>query len=244
MKKKKPNLFEAMYIKRENRVIQRSDHVITLFPHVQKYMSDNDMSGNVHFFGNVVNIESDIELSQNQIKVKFKSKKILFIGQSAYRSGAIELIEAVIELRKINIEYEVDIVGASPAEIDFKFDWLRVHGYLDKQNERQQNIYNSLLLNAKYFVNTTKIWAGFQSILEAMYYHTPVIVSANPGSSSFFRGEDPLIYLGDTTLVDLLCRKEKDKFSDYLSDSTNSKNSVKNHTWANFTSHLQKLIHV
>ena len=243
MKKKKPNLFEAMFIKREGRVINLSDHVITLFPHVQKYMSDNNMSSRVHFFGNVVNIEDDVELSQNEIEVKYNSNKILFIGQSAYLTGAVDLIKAVIELRKLNIKYEVDIVGISLSEIDFKFDWLRVHGYLDKQDERQKLKYNSLLTNAKYFINTTKVWAGFQSILEAMYYHTPVIVSANPGLSSFFKGEDPLIYLGEKALVDLLCQKEKEKFSDYLITCTNSKDAVKQHTWANFTSHLQRLFH-
>ena len=54
---------------------------------------------------------------------------------------------------------------------------ISFHGYLEKDDELQNEKYKSILKNSLAFINTTPEWAGFSSTLEAMYYGLPIYTS-------------------------------------------------------------------
>ena len=120
---------------------------------------------------------------------------------------------------------------------------MKVHGYLDKEKPEDKRKYYELLSNARLFVNTTPGWSGFQALMEAMYFHNPIVVRPNESLSSYFPNLKELAYIleeGGASLVALLLRS----FSDgarYQSMSKVSRQSVEASTWSNFTDGVIKL---
>ena len=242
--KRQPSCFERKSIDRENDVIEAADAVITLFPNVREYMLRKYKNKNIYCFGNVVNIDDDVVLPADIQKRKIKSQKLLFIGQPFYLQGAHELIAAALSLRESGVNCEVDIIGINAGLIGSEYPWLTVHGYLDKERPEEKRKYYELVANARLFVNTTSAWSGFQSLLEAMYFYTPILVRPNGSLNSYFPNLNQLAYV----LEDREVRLESlliDSFSDsekYQSMSELSHSSVKSFTWSHFTENMIKLI--
>ena len=177
--KRTPSRLELRSIERENKVIESANAVVTLFPDVHKYMLERYKNKNIYYFGNVVNIDEEVKISDDILSKKKNSKKLLFIGKPFYIDGAKELISAVANLRSKGFEIEVDIVGIDSTLIDQKYSWLSLHGYLDKGIPSEKQKYYSLLENAKLFVNTTPNWNAFQATLEALHFYAPIVVRSN-----------------------------------------------------------------
>lgn len=242
--KRRPSRLEMRSIAREDRVIENANAVITLFPDVHKYMHQRYKNRNIFYFGNVVNIDSYVELPPDILDRKRNSRSLLFIGQPYYLSGAHQLIDAVDVLRKEGYDLLVDIVGIEPSLIGRDFDWLSVHGYLDKGNAIAKRKYYELLANAKLFVNTTAGWTAFQAMLEAMYFFNPIVVRCNPNLVQTFPGAHTFSYFVEDQ-EDSLQAKLVDSllFSDeYLSRCRMAHEAAKPFTWVNFTDQLVKVI--
>jgi glycosyltransferase involved in cell wall biosynthesis len=237
--KRQPSRLERRSIDRENAIIEAADAVITLFPDVREYMLRKYKNKNIYCFGNVVNVDDGVAIPADIQQRKIKSNRLLFVGQPFYLPGALELIAAARSLRENGVDCEVDIVGIGPDLIGEQHSWLRVHGYLDKENAEDKKKYYELLSSARLFVNTTPGWSGFQALLEAMYFHNPIVVRPNESLSSYFPNLKALAYLLEEggVLEEILLTSFSDE-ARYQSMSEVSHKSVDSSTWSNFTENL------
>ncbi|PLV54741.1 hypothetical protein [Erwinia sp. B116] len=73
---------------------------------------------------------------------------------------------------------ELDIIGMHARELrGADHPAIRCHGYLRKDVPAERKKYNDLLIGARMVVNPSDVWVGYSSIIEAMYFYTPVITS-------------------------------------------------------------------
>jgi glycosyltransferase involved in cell wall biosynthesis len=241
--KRQPSRLERKSIDRENAVIEAADAVITLFPNVREYMLRRYNNNSIYFFGNVVNVDDDVVVPEDIQNKKLLSNRLLFVGQPFYLSGALELIAAVGNLREKGVDCQVDIVGIDPSLIGVKFEWLSVHGYLDKENPEEKRKYYELLANARLFVNTTPGWSGFQAILEALYFHNPIAVRLNEGLESYFDCLQDIAYVigeGGLSLEKAILASLLD-VEDYQRKSKASYHSVESSSWSQFIENVTLL---
>jgi len=242
--KRQPSRLERRSIDRENAVIEAADAVITLFPNVREYMLRKYKNQNIYCFGNMVNVDDDVVLPADIRKRKLNSRRFLFVGQPFYLPGALELIAAARNLRQQGLECEVDIIGIEPGLIGAEYRWLTVHGYLDKEKPDDKKKYYELLSNARLFVNTTPGWSGFQALLEAMYFHTPIVVRPNESLSSYFSNLSTVAHVleeGGANLDSLLAKSLTDS-AQYQQMSNAARKAVESSTWNNFTTKLIELL--
>lgn len=242
--KRRPSRLERNSIDRENAVIEGADAVITLFPNVHKYMLQKYQNRNIYCFGNVVNVDDDVMLPADIRERKLISKRFLFVGQPFYLPGALELIAAARSLRQHGFACEVDIIGIDSSLIGVEYEWLNVYGYLDKDKPSDKQIYYELLSNARLFVNTTPGWSGFQALLEAMYFHNPVVARFNESLNSYFQNLTTVAYLVEEdgpNLESILIGSLTDS-ARYQQMSDAARKAVESSTWNNFTTELIRLL--
>ncbi len=242
--KRQPSKLERKSIERENQVIEAADAVVTLFPNVRDYMLQRYSNQNIYYLGNVVNTDESVVLPADIRYRKLNSKRLLFIGQPFYLQGALELIGAAYNLRRRGIDCDVDIIGISADMIGVNYEWLTVHGYLDKEKQADKLKYYELLSDARLFVNTTSGWSGFQALLEAMYFYNPIVVRDNECLSSYFSDVNAVAYLHnddgcslESLLLDALSDSDR-----YQKMSDAARKAVESSTWENFTYKLMELI--
>lgn len=174
---REPDLFEQAFIRREDKQIGGADWVFVLFPSVAEYMKSRYVDKRIHYLGNVINslyTISDGRISQN----KQASYTILFVGSKKYAKGANCLIDAYERLRTVYPALSVHIIGMTDVDLINQPVGVHCYGYLDKDKSADRELYYSLLKKATLFVNTTPKWGAFSATIEAMYFYTPVIVSA------------------------------------------------------------------
>lgn len=241
--KRKPSHLERNSINRENAVIEKADAIITLFPNVREYMLKKYKNRNIYCFNNVVNIDEKVVPPADIREKKQASKRFIFVGQSFYLSGALELINAARNIRMQGYDCEVDIIGIDSSLIGAKYNWLKIYGYLDKEKCSDKQLYYDLMANARLFVNTTPGWSGFQALLEAMYFHNPILVRPNESLNSYFPDLTSVAHIlkeGETNLESLLVECLTDNIRHQkMSDAARS--AVESSTWENFTSRLIRL---
>ena len=171
-----PDILEKTSIRREDRQIEGSDLVLTLYPGVAKYMNTIYKNNNIMYIGNVINSNKIVNQS-HVIELKITSKNLLFIGNIKYKDGAQFLIDSFKVLKNWFPDLVLNIVGMNKTDFDVLPDDVHCFGYLDKDSENDRRLYYSLLENARIFVNTTPKWGAFSATLEAMYFFTPIIVT-------------------------------------------------------------------
>ena len=239
--KRKPSKMEMKSVAREDLVIESADAVVTLYPDVHKYMLNRYQNKNIYYFGNVVNIDAEVTIPLDILTIKKNSNNLLFIGKPFYLDGANELISAVENLRARGYELNVDIVGIESNLISKKFDWLTIHGYLDKGRPSDKHKYYDLLKSAKLFINSTPRWNAFQATLEAMYFYTPIVVRSNESLIQTFSKLEGFSYLvtGRNEDLEKEIIKSLEYKEQYLEKCKNSHKAAEPYTWENFT---QKLV--
>lgn len=174
--KRAPDSLERKSIEREEAMVRNADTVISLYPAVAEILRERFPKTNVAYLGNVINCVIDPP-SQEIITQKRVSRNILFIGGPHYIQGAECLIEAFSLLKIKMPEIQLDIVAMDSSMFKSLPSGVTCHGYLDKSDFDGRQKYYSLLKDAKLLVNTTPMWSGFSSMIEAMYFYTPVITS-------------------------------------------------------------------
>jgi glycosyltransferase involved in cell wall biosynthesis len=242
--KRNPSRLERKSIDRENAVIEAADAVITLFPNVREYMLRKYKNQNIYCFGNVVNVDDDVVPPADIRERKLNSKRFLFVGQPFYLPGALELIVAARNLRQQGFACEVAIIGIDPGLIGVEYGWLTVHGYLDKEKPGDKQKYYELLSSARLFVNTTPGWSGFQAILEAMYFHNPIVVRPNESLNSYFSNLTSFAHIveeGGPDLEAILAESLTDNVR-YQKMFDAARKAVESSTWNNFTTKLIGLL--
>lgn len=174
---REPDLFEKGCVEREDSEIENADFVFPLFPSVTEYMKSRYQNRNIHYLGNVIN--SVYEVSEEQIRYdKQVSYNLLFVGSKKYINGARCLVRACERLKARYPQLTLHIVGMINDDFEHKPAFVSCYGYLDKDKEADREQYYSLVQKAKIFINTTPKWGAFSATIEAMYFYTPVIVSA------------------------------------------------------------------
>ena len=179
--KRSPLYMEQFAIKRQDKLLKEADTVVSLFSDVCEFYERKNSEFCLNYIGNVIN-SKQLNLSKIDriIDGKINNYNILFLGKKYYKSGLLSLLRAV-QLLENKYPIKVDVIGMDKTENDSGIN-VHYHGYLDKSNSKQNDIYYDLLGKAKLIVNTTPAWAGFSGIVESMHHCTPVIVTK---SSSF-----------------------------------------------------------
>ena len=87
------------------------------------------------------------------------------------------LIDAFKILKQKNPSLTLHIIGMQNRDFEKLPSDVICHGYLHKDNETENTLYYNLMQNAKVIVNPSPQWAGFSSMVEAMFFYTPIVVS-------------------------------------------------------------------
>lgn len=237
---------EKEYIEQQNDAIRRAKVVVSLFPQCAENMKQVYPQVNIHYLGsNVINNLCIQPFNLDEIvKRKIKSKSVLFIGQKKYLTGANLLIQAMSKMHEDGLDYTLDIIGMKRFDFGVLPDFVKCHGYLRKDNKKENELYYRLMYNAKVFVNSTPVWAGFSSMIEAMYFATPIIVSPYEEFLATF-GKDISFgyYNKDFTASSLLyCIKRVINGLDYESMCHNAHQVTKDYTWKAYIDKLMNIL--
>ncbi len=237
-----PYFFEKWSIKRQKKIIQRADLVISLFSSAAEDMRVRYNKSNIVCLGkNVINVFFDREINENEIlERKQISNKLLFIGSIKYFEGAKLLIDSYSRLKPLYPLLELVIIGIGKEYFPALPEGVTCYGYLDKGNKKENERYYDELINARVIINATPVWAGYSSTIEGMYFYTPVIVS--PYSDfvnefgkeldfGFYCQEFDVNSLKET--IELLFQR-----NDYQQLCVNAREKVKEYTWENYVTKL------
>lgn len=246
---RKPYPFEQHYIDRETAAIERADLVISLFPKCTEWMRRRSKNPAICYLGgNVVNAvrvlpgKPDVLIQQ-----KFRSSRLLFIGNRKYLEGAKALLFAYRQLKKEVPDLELTFIGLAASELGRLPQGVEALGYLRKEVPAEQELYYRRLMEAKLFVNPTRDWGGYSSTIEAMYYYTPVVVTPYADFVEEFGGE---IGFGQYTTghpadvadkIRICLAWEKAVYRSY---SNQAHEKVADYTWAAYVEKLLRKIEV
>jgi glycosyltransferase involved in cell wall biosynthesis len=189
--KRKPRFFERRVLRRDDKEIEATDIVFSIFPGITEYLRQKYKNTNIYYLGNAVNhIIPPPANCQELILKKQKSFKLLLIGGKKYSTGLQTLIRAFQLSRADFPNLSVHVIGMTEKDIGQQMtDGVFFYGYLDKNKETDSEIYYNLLCEAAIFINTTSLWPSFQAPIEAMYFYTPLILSPNTEFNKIF-GDD------------------------------------------------------
>lgn len=245
MQNRKPGCLEKKSIERQRKEIIAADYVISLFPDVQEYM-EKKYNRKVYYLGNVINSEIREFDSEKLINKKYRGD-YLFIGTKKYIQSAISLCKCIIKYNETHgTNLKVNIIGLNTRDSKV-FENINVccYGYLSKGNKEQLKQYYDVLMSSKAIVNVTKNWNGMSSLIEAMYYETPIIVSVNPNLiKTLGRNFKGGLYCSDDTDEELYRKIEKiEAFNvqEYKSMCNQAHMIVKDFTWE---SYAEKIINI
>lgn len=235
-KNKDPNFLEKKVISYENDNILAACASITLFPYSCQYINKSLKINTTQYFGNVIN--AVCKPSVTTIQGKNRNRKILFIGRGNYYEGLLRLIESFSAIRKIDSSITLDIIGMDKIPIDNLPEGIFFHGYLNKSIKQECDLYYCLVENATLIVNPNPKWSSFSSILEAMYFYTPVICSKTEEMIYTFSNEisfghyccsnEPL----ESQILDIIFNEN------YTRLALNAHDAVSGFTWNKFTDRL------
>lgn len=242
---KKPTFFERKRILSQKRNIEKANAAITIFPNSYKEMKNR--YSNIYFIPNGINAVISPDKFRSNIEKKYYSRHIVFVGKKYYLNGLNTLIKAVQKLNSFSnakTKYIIDVIGLDKPEKNNKY--INYYGYLDKSDERQCRTYYEVLSSSWAYINTTDNWVGASSIMEALYYHTPIIVSRNKELEYLFGKKLNCGYFVDHNNEEELsgCIDNLSKLSplSYKSLQENGFKLVKKYTWENFCDKLINII--
>jgi glycosyltransferase involved in cell wall biosynthesis len=241
---RKPDILEQQCINRENKCIEEADLILPLFPAIAEHMKARYTNKNIYYLGNVINsvLEAD---AQKMIAEKISSFDILFVGSPKYLEGALSLIAAFKLLKSQFPELRLHFVGLTQFEIGIELPAdVVAHGYLDKGKDEDRKLYYSLFSKARMFINTTPQWGAFSATIEAMYFYTPVVVTAYDEFVRTF-GHNPSfgIYAANNTPEEIaycVASLLENDNSAYLFNAAH--NAVKEFTWDAYVDKVVALV--
>lgn len=233
-KHRQPSALEQTFVDEENKCIETADAVFVMFPKMAEVIKNRYNNPNIFYLGGYF-INAKVEQTAETILSKKQtSNKLIFIGTQKYKEGALLLIDAVKKLKDKSIDLEIHIVGMKKRDFANLPSFVKCYGYLDKGNDADRKIYYELMTSAKMIVNTTPKWSGFSSVIEAMYFYTPVITIAY---DDFINTFDKTIAFGryntsnDTLADDIEAILNADNYNEMCQQAHWA---VKDFTWSNY----------
>lgn len=245
-----PSHLERRYINYENQNIRSADLVIGMFKGIANYLIGNNLNRNVKFLGNTINVtfkkkESELE---EFCKKKYNSNTLLFIGTQKYRDSAIEIASSVRVLNQLhNTEYKLSVIGMNAEAFpDELHSYIECYGYLDKNKLSEKEKYYKLLEECKCIINTSKGWAGFNSLVECMLFYTPLVVCEFEEFRETFKDYASFTISVNSTMPveSAITQMMSMSFEDYKKMSIKAHEDVKEWNWTSFTDKLIKEIEV
>jgi len=230
---KKPDFFQKRAIRRQDKLMNDSDHIFFLFPGSMRIMQEKYKNPQIHYLGNFVNCLLEPKKSQESIEKKKQSRDLLFIGKNHYKEGALTLLEAFKSIREKYPDWVLHIIGMQAKDFDSLPEQVICYGYLDKEKEEEKLKFYELLERSKLFINTSPKWGAFSATLEALYFYNPIVVSPYDEFLENF-GEKPNfgLYCSQNdpetlkkTILDIL---ESDQYEKLCQ---NAHEAVKDFTW-------------
>ena len=238
--------FEQRFAKQQEFAINHAQCVISMFPQCTETMQKQYPNANIHFLGgNVINLLYKQKISpQKIIPQKIKSNIILFVGQKKYQKGANMLIDAFKILKQKNPSLTLHIIGMQNRDFEKLPSDVICHGYLHKDNETENTLYYNLMQNAKVIVNPSPQWAGFSSMVEAMFFYTPIVVSPYEDFKQTFGNNIQFgCYTTEFTPIHIAEKIQHVIFNDNYEQFCNSSHeAVKDFTWSEYSKRIINLL--
>ena len=241
--KRKPGYFENFAIIRQEEELKKADFVISLYPDAQMYM-EKELDKRVYYIGNVINSEIKTFNSDEVISKKYYSKNFLFIGRKQYVSSLITYEKL---LNSNMISETIDVVGLNAIDLkNIKNKKINFYGYLNKNNSEDSKKYYDCIFRAKAIINITENWNGMSSLIETMYYNTPIIVVPNKNTIHMFGKKCKCGYYctnnSQNELLKAINYINKCSLYEYSNLCKNAHDTVKDYTWEKYISNFLKLI--
>lgn len=242
---REPFWFETRFCRQQEIAINNAKHVVSLFPVCAERMRKDYPKARISFLGgNVINSLYPKSLDKNEIlSQKRCSNKILFIGGKKYLEGAKKLVEAFKRMRD-NEKLELHLIGLTESMFGRLPDNIHCHGYLKKDVAEERDVYYDLLVSSRMIVNPTPLWGGYSSIVEAMYFYTPVIVSPYKDFVREF-GEDISFGIYNEEYDSSVLAKNINTLfqrEDYEQMCINAHEKVRTYTWDNYVDKVLRLL--
>lgn len=246
-----PYFVESLFIKRENSAINNADLVISLFPECADKMKADNPNANISYLGNnVVNSVYDGQIDEEKIiSDKYNHKRLLFIGNQnnlTYLETARKLVKAFALVKNKIDNVELHIIGIDSSTLGFTYDGVSCYGYLHKEYKEECDRYYNLIIQSSLIINVTPLWAGYSSIIEAMFYYTPVLVSPFKDFVREF-GEDIDFGMYNYSyeindIADGICAILSS--NDYIKMARKAHYHTKDYTWENYVNRMLNLVHL
>lgn len=224
----------------QNDIISKSNLILTIFSESQKFLKNRFPDKKIYKIDrNVINLlDKNVFDLDNIIRNKYESDYVLFIGRDHYQEGLNQIIEVI---KGFNGKLKLKVIGIRGKDTEL----IKYYGWLKKDHEEQNKIFYDLIRNAKICVNTTKGWAGYSSIIEAMYYGTPIIVYPFTQFKEEFGKSLNFGFYSDGEKDDLSSKIEiinSLDYNDYHKMAFNAHDLVKDYTWDNYIGELIKIM--
>lgn len=247
MEGRKPYFFERYYCNLQRDVIQKADYVVSLFHGcASKMRNDCAPCCNIFSMGkNVINLLYEEPVTeQNVLSEKKGRNKILFIGKEKYKDALMLLMQALRDVKREIPNIELNVIGMTSEQVGISDDSVHFYGYLRKDNEEENVVYYNLMKSSNVVVNVTPQWAGYSSIIESMFFYTPVIISpfnefvSEFGSLISF-GIYNLSYSKDCLAGNISKLLKSDR---YWEMCISAHNKVKDYTWGRYVDEILNMV--
>lgn len=237
---------EKRHCRQEEKAINHARIVISLFPRCAEKMKSRYINANILYLGkNVVNSLFRGEINADAIiSKKLNSDSVLFIGSSHYREAANMMMSVYSRLKLSNPHLKLNIIGFDSKEFNEIPEGVNCHGYLHKEIDIECRKYYDLLINARVLVNPTPSWAGYSSIIEGMFFYTPIVVSPFPDFVQEFGDRIQFGVYNKEYSVECVCKNLLSIFNntDYRYMCLFAHEQVKDYTWSNYVDKLISLL--
>ena len=232
-----PTKREERLIEEQNRTIDGADYVVSIFPNAQEFMQSRTKNKIRFYDGYVINAMAELPPVREMAEGRHGSRNILFIGSTKYHDSAVTLIQAVKRYHTAHPgepPFSVQVIGMTENRLP-KENFVKCYGYLNKDNAEQNQLYSSLLKDAKFLVNTQTILGGASSIIEVLHYGLPVVVTETADLDKLLGKEiDFGVYCQENS-VDDICRSidkiESLGLEEYENMSLQAEKAVQGYTW-------------
>lgn len=238
---------EQKFLIQQKEALDNANYVISLFPECAEHIRQTYPCANVSYLdGYVINSLYSGKLSSvDIIKIKRKSNAILFVGTKKYMEAALKLISAYKLLIEKGDNITLNIIGMKSD--DFKITLpkgVKCYGYLKKDNVAECKTYYDILLSTSIIVNADPIWGGYSSIVEAMYFYTPIIVSPYDDFTKEFGYDIPFGRYNQSYTSTCIANNIEDILGsdNYDSYCIAAHKRVENFTWPVYVDKILKLI--
>lgn len=244
--KREPYFFEQRIYKNQEDVINNAHFVVCLFSNYAELMKLHYPKANVNFLGgNVINSFFEGILLRDDVIKKKQRNQILFIGKKYYKEGLMLLVSSLDCIKKVIPNIELHVIGMTQEQMGVKSECISYHGYLRKDNDIEREEYYNLLQSAGIVVNITPNWGGYSSVIEAMYFYTPILVTPFSSFVNEFGKDIQFGQYADNTVPDYISSKIVEILQSprYECMCDTAHNMVKNYTWSSYLDRMETMIY-